>query len=106
MINDLKVRLKIQAVPGAFKRCLAGLRGRIGNHDRPLSAGLQRGSQACDERGAALSTGTAGHRDHSRSLGDRLLDIGTGAGLPGLPLAILEPARRFTLLDGEEEAQG
>ena len=33
------------------------------------------------------------------SLGDNWLDVGSGGGMPGVPLAIMFPERRFTLLD-------
>ena len=32
-------------------------------------------------------------------LGERLIDVGTGGGLPGVPMAILFPEREFHLLD-------
>jgi 16S rRNA (guanine527-N7)-methyltransferase len=32
-------------------------------------------------------------------VGERIADAGTGAGFPGLPLALLNPGRKFTLID-------
>src|SRR3569833_618713 len=36
---------------------------------------------------------------HPELHGTRIADVGTGAGFPGLPLAVLSPDRRFTLID-------
>jgi 16S rRNA (guanine527-N7)-methyltransferase len=44
----------------------------------------------------SLSVRTALH-------GLTVADVGTGAGFPGLPLAIVEPERRFTLIDSNNK---
>src|ERR1700691_1824846 len=36
---------------------------------------------------------------HADLVGHRIADAGTGGGFPGLPLALVQPSRRFTLID-------
>jgi 16S rRNA (guanine527-N7)-methyltransferase len=38
--------------------------------------------------------------------GQRCADVGTGAGFPGLPLAVVNPARRFTLIEATGKKSG
>jgi 16S rRNA (guanine527-N7)-methyltransferase len=35
--------------------------------------------------------------------GERIADVGSGGGLPGMPLAITEPTRRFTLIESRSK---
>ena len=40
---------------------------------------------------------------HPDLAGQAIADVGTGAGFPGLPLAIVNPQRRFTLIDAVDK---
>jgi 16S rRNA (guanine527-N7)-methyltransferase len=40
---------------------------------------------------------------HPHLHGTRIADVGTGAGFPGLPLALLNPQRQFTLIDSNNK---
>jgi 16S rRNA (guanine527-N7)-methyltransferase len=62
------------------------------NQRMNLTAIRERGAQITKHLLDSLSVQSFLH-------GERILDVGTGAGFPGLPLAIVNPQRRFTLLD-------
>jgi 16S rRNA (guanine527-N7)-methyltransferase len=55
---------------------------------------------AITERGAMLTHHLLDSLSVQADLeGSRIADVGTGAGFPGLPLALLNPTRHFTLID-------
>ncbi len=64
----------------------------IWNRSYNLTAITERGAMI---RGHLLDS-LAAHVDIA---GSRIADVGTGAGFPGLPLALVSPQRSFTLID-------
>jgi 16S rRNA (guanine527-N7)-methyltransferase len=64
----------------------------IWNRSYNLTAITERGAMI---RGHLLDS-LAAHVDLA---GSRIADVGTGAGFPGLPLALVSPQRAFTLID-------
>jgi 16S rRNA (guanine527-N7)-methyltransferase len=40
---------------------------------------------------------------HADLRGEQIADVGTGGGFPGLPLALVNPQRRFTLIDSSQK---
>jgi 16S rRNA (guanine527-N7)-methyltransferase len=62
------------------------------NRTYSLTAITERGAMI---RGHLLDSLSA----HTELAGTRIADVGTGAGFPGLPLALVSPQRSFTLID-------
>lgn len=72
--------------------------GTAAQADSPFSGGT------AGQTDGAFSDGRAGQADRQDSAGRtsaplRYLDLGTGGGFPGIPLAILFPGAQFTLCD-------
>lgn len=78
------------AQAGALLRLLDQL--TLWNRAYNLTAITERSAMICDHLLDSLSAAP-------ELAGTRIADVGTGAGFPGLPLALIAPERHFTLID-------
>jgi 16S rRNA (guanine527-N7)-methyltransferase len=73
------------------------LAGLVGDWNRRINLVSRKDTEHLAERHILHSLGITFHADILPGL--RVLDVGTGGGFPGLPLAIMYPDANFTLID-------
>lgn len=83
-----------QTLPEGATAKLARLLSELARWNKRMNLTAIRDEAAMVEGHIIDSLSICGHPK-----GSRIIDIGTGAGFPGLPLAIAEPEKQFVLLD-------
>ncbi|AUX74373.1 16S rRNA (guanine(527)-N(7))-methyltransferase RsmG [Erwinia pyrifoliae] len=96
MISQLSILLKSAGIPlsDSQKQQLVGYVGMLHKWNKAYNLTSVRDPQQMLVRHILDSIVVEPHL-----VGDRFIDVGTGPGLPGVPLAIVRPQAHFTLLD-------
>lgn len=97
MIEQGCVEMKLSVPAGAADRLVRYL-GLIEKWNRAQNLTAASGAEAMATRHVLDSLSGAPWLS-----GGRVLDVGSGAGLPGVPLAVVEPSRQFMLLDSRRK---